>query len=657
MNNYNVVIKELRLAKGLLLKEASKKIGINRLKLYFYEAGYLRPNKKDKKKIEDFYHTEISLTGLDAYPMPDHRNYETLVNKKKALVKRIVTASISAFMLITTVIGAVLFNISIDNNKPYYGKTYNDLREKVTEKGSIGHDLVTGLEYYQIEKTDNNIDALILFYKTDSLLYFNECSYSGTIVAGMLGGLERYHFIFGGSLSDNSYICTLSYGSATDGTYFTCKFLYNKNSVDHVTDFQIIVKGMEEVTEEMALAFINDTVDDVNNFLSKTISEVLEVETSFYDDFLSSREKGRVVNYQLQINGLVYILIGIIGFFISIGIFTRSIISNIKPRLVNTKINENNETKELPNDINNRIWIPDFFVLVVARLLTIFSITFMIFGFAAKLGIFALPTFFSNSTFLFILKISLLAGIFLNHFVVLGRHKKPDALLKKIVLNLYVFLFIATLETAVIEITDAWGYDLAGLIYQYLPSNVFQIIALQYFIYLFLFFQPPFINKRGKVARYLWHSLSFIPLGILIASYFISNAYMLVYGVKENIFVNFWFPNGFLTLSVISTLFMYTSFGLSLFFERKYGVRNSQIYFYGDRYTLIENSIWVSFIIIVGLVDLLFINNQYGYYLGLGYNYWIFVLIPLILLCKYSPNRKYTVMIEENINAISRETK
>lgn len=54
MNNYNVVIKELRLAKGLLLKEASKKIGINRLKLYLYEAGYLRPNKKDKRRLRTF---------------------------------------------------------------------------------------------------------------------------------------------------------------------------------------------------------------------------------------------------------------------------------------------------------------------------------------------------------------------------------------------------------------------------------------------------------------------------------------------------------------------------------------------------------------------------------------------------------------------------
>ena len=88
MNNYNVTIKELRLARGLLLKEASKKMHINRIKLYFYEAGYFRPTKKDKKKIEDFYEQEISLTGLDAYPVPDYRSYNKHVHSKKLLLKR-----------------------------------------------------------------------------------------------------------------------------------------------------------------------------------------------------------------------------------------------------------------------------------------------------------------------------------------------------------------------------------------------------------------------------------------------------------------------------------------------------------------------------------------------------------------------------------------
>ena len=70
MKNYNIHLSELRKSAHLSLKEAAKSIGINRWKLYFYENGYFRPTKKDLQKLNDFYKTEISLEGLDAYPAP-----------------------------------------------------------------------------------------------------------------------------------------------------------------------------------------------------------------------------------------------------------------------------------------------------------------------------------------------------------------------------------------------------------------------------------------------------------------------------------------------------------------------------------------------------------------------------------------------------------
>ena len=54
MKNYNAYLFELRKHENLSLREASKKIGINRWKLYFYENGYFRPTKKDLKKLNDF---------------------------------------------------------------------------------------------------------------------------------------------------------------------------------------------------------------------------------------------------------------------------------------------------------------------------------------------------------------------------------------------------------------------------------------------------------------------------------------------------------------------------------------------------------------------------------------------------------------------------
>ena len=655
MNSYNVQLKKLRESHSLSIRECAKKIGISSIRLYLYEEGYFKPSKKAKKKIEEYFSTSISMEGLDAYPSPVLNEIENDVDKKSLFKKRVIFGSLSLLMVGLTISGGILFSKSVDNVDPYYGETYVHARENVEIRGMLGHDLVTGLEYYQFERSAEEEQGSIIFYKTDNLLYFNETSYStSSFDPGM--GKGRYHFIFGGPLGVNSNVCTFSYGSVSNGSYFTCTFDYQNKEVTEINDFVIRVQSDVEITEELAIKFINSKIGDMEFFLSSNLlSDILGEDVSFYEDFLPSREQGRIINYYLQIIGLVLIIPGILLFFIFFWIFTRQMIVNIKPRLVGTSGPvENKEYKPLPHDINMRVGLPDFVILVIARVLSVSAIFLMILGFISSIGVFPLPSFFHHPKYLSFLKISLLAGIFLNHFIVLGRHKKPDELLKKIVYNLYIFLLFATLETAIIGITNAWGYDFASLIYQYLPGNVFQVIAVQYIIYLFLFFQPPFLNEDKKVMRYIWHGFSLIPLAFLIVSYFVSNSYMLVYGVRENLYINFWFPNGFLALSMVSTLFMYTSFAFNLYKERKYGIKNSQIYSYGDRYTLIENSICVLYLILVGLFDLLFIHNQYGYYLGLGYNQWIFTLIPFIILMKYSPNKKQTVLLSGEINEISR---
>ena len=656
MNSYNLTLRNLREAKHLSIRECAKQIGIHAFSLYFYEEGYFKPTKKAKKKIEEYFKTTLSVEGVDSYPCPTKVEENNKMNKKSLLRRRIIFGALSLLMASFVVTGGVLFSRSTNNIDPYYGETYIALRTNVEIRGTLGHDLVTGLEYYQVERSTTDQQASIIFYSTDNLLYFNEVSYSCSDTDEGFG-IGRYHFIFGGPLGQHSNICNFTYGSLTTGTYFQCNFVYNNEPVTKVENFVVRVQGHQQVDETTAINFINKKLANMESFISNSLFyEILSREVSFYNDFLPAREQGRVTNYVLQIVGLSFMIPGIILFFLFFGIFTRLMIINIKPRLVSTTgLVDKDEHKPLPQDINMFIGIPDFFVLIVSRAITVISISLMIFGFIGSLGILKLPSFFSHPTYLSSLRISLLAGIFLNHFIVLGRHKRPDALLKKIIYNLYLFLFLATMETAIIAITNAWGYDFASIIYQYLPGNIFQVIAVQYIIYLFLFFQPPFFNKERKLIRYGWHALSLIPLGFLIASYFISNSYMLVYGVKENLYINFWFPNGFLPLSIVSTLFMYTTFALSLLREKKYGIRNSQIYSYGDRHTLIENLVCVGFIILVGLFDLLFIHNQYGYYLGLGYNQWIFTLIPFIILVKYSPNKKQTVLLNEEITEMSRK--
>ena len=642
MRNYNVHLIELREKKNLSLKDAAKAIGIARFRLYLLENGYFRPSKKTLEKIESFYEEKISFEGPDAYPAPTKDKVIT-AEKHSVKTKRIVFGSLSAFFLTATIVGTILLNAATSNIAVSYGPTYNETKKVVNETGKLGHDLVTSLPYRYIDYKNAPDTATILFYQTDSIMYFNECTYSTTYLLEDYGTC-RYHYRFGSNLGINSKVCEFHFGSWTDSIYFACNFVYEGGNIKEFYNFRNTTYSDVEITDEFVIESVNQCLDDAERYFSYLLTESLGHKVSFYHDFLADREHGRVVNYGLQVTSLFLIFPSIIGFFICLNIFLRSLLKNIKPRLVTTEAdNMKTNAEPLPKDIRLKVGIPDIFVIVIAKVLQVGSVLTLLLVLLSKVGL-PLPAFMANENVPKVLSITLLAGIFLEHFVLIGRIKKPETLFKTIVFNIIIFSFIATVETALIALTNVWGYDFAGLIYKYVPSNAFQVVAIHYLIFLFLFFQPPFIGNKKKYVRIIWHSLSLIPLGLLITTYFLSNSYALTYGVEENIFINFWFPNGFLPLSVVSVSFMYITFGLRLYYERKYGKVNAQTFFYGDRYNLYENLICAILIIIVGSLDFIFAHNQYAYYLGLGSNYWIFAMIPFVLLCKYSPNNQQVFM-------------
>ena len=655
MTSYNVQLSLLRKKRNLSLKEAAKQIGISRFVLYLYENGYFRPSKAALKNIEEFYQEKISFEGESAYPAP--LKEKAIKEKKESfLIKRIVFGTLSLFTLLSVITGIILFNKSVNNKTSYYGETYNEMKAKVEDHGEVGHDLVTALTYHYIDSYDAPNYATIIYYETNNILYFNEAIYSTTYLTSDYG-VVRYHFKFGSNLSVNSNVCEFHFGSWSLGIYATCNFTYTGEKIDKVDNYNLQLAASEKIEEQEVVDIINDKIDEVEQAFSTILSAELEKDTSFYHDFLPAREKGRIVNFALQIAALFLILPGVVAFFIFFGLFVKAMIANIKPRLVTAETNKGlNKSETLPKDLKINFGIPDMFIIIISKFLQYGSIIIMLLSIIGKVGL-PLPAFMSNANFIFFLRIAFLAGIFLEHFTMIGRIKKATTLFQTIVLNLGLFLFIATIETTVISITNAWGYDFATFIVKFIPSNVYQVVAVHYLIFLFLFFQPPFLNKRKKYVRVMWHSLSFIPLGFLIAIYFLSNSYMLTYGVENNIFIDFWFPNGFLALSVVCVLFMYITFAVRIHYERKFGQSKAQSFFYGDRYTLIENAICCILIIIVGAIDFIFANNQYAYYLGLGSNYWIFAMIPFIILCKYSPNNQQIFVFKEELEIPLRANK
>ena len=645
MKNYNLHLISLREDKGLTIKEASKQMKISPLSLYCYEKGYFRPSKKNLEKINTFYGVELSLEGLNGYPAASK---DAVIGKKKNLKKKkIIFGSLSAFFAIFIAIGATLFVKSINNSNEYYGQTYREVRNAVIEKGKTGHDLLTGMSYYYVDQTtDTDNSANVIFYQSDNILYFNDLTYSKTVIDEHSLTFDRYLYQLGSNLGVSSYLCSFTYGDVLFGTHFRCEFIYNGNNVTEYSNFKLITGEDSLINKELVLSKINTGIAEINHSFSELMSDLLEKPVDFRSEFLPAREQGRIKNFNFQIIGLVFLFTGITFFFIFFAMFIRLLTLKIKPRLISIKP-ESEENKQLPEDLNIRVGVPDIFIVILGRLVCIISLILFLLAVAfTVVGHSGL----SNPTLIEVFKTGWISALFLNFIISVNRIRKPTDLLHKIISNLGMFLFIATIETVFLAITTAWGYDLTGIMFKYIPGNFFQVVAINYVILLFLLFVPTFLTKKKKYARVIWHSLSLIPLAGLIVIYYFSNRYVMVYGVEQNILLKFWIPNSFLLLSVVSVFYMYIIFFLRLFYERKYGVHNSQFFFHGHRYYLIQNLICAVLIILVACVSLMFMYNQRAIYLGLGNNYWMFILVPLVLFCRYSPNNQQMYLFENEFD-------
>ena len=634
--SYNQQLVFERENRGLSIKEAAKEIGISFISLFFYERGYFRPKKKALEKIENFY-KNIDFSGELEYPQESL----FIINKKpkSKKVKLIVSGAIATLSLGLVITGASMFTKSATNTSSYYGRIYNQTRQATIDIGETGRDIITDLEYTYIYNKDFNGRADILFYKTNSILYFNNSSYSVTSKLDEYPdlGSGRFRYQFGGSLGTSSYICTFSYKSNDAGMFFSSDILYENKPITKIDHLNVMLETSVPVTNELAISLFNARVEQATTALSSLLTNALEKNVDFYKDFLRDREAGRTVNFKLQITGLVLLITFLASFFISLAILSSALISLINQRKEEKAANEDNDEKPLPKDFTFQFGIPDYilgwilkgisFVAMVILLLSAFGGLFL-----------KLPPLFSNSTFLTFCKIGFAGGIFVRLIITLTANKKQHTLFKETVKYLLLYLTLASFETTVMGIAETWGYNVSNLIYQFVPRSVLLAAFLSCLLFYFLCFTPRFIKNKKKVFIVLWRCLAIIPLGMIIAITLVGNSYELFYGATKNIYFIFWLSNVNFSVSITSILFIFSLYFIKMFFNKKYGKEKAALYFNGNRFNIIINCCYALIILIMGLVDLAFKGNTVAYYLNLGNNIWILLFIPFVLLTKYGPN-------------------
>ncbi len=636
MRHFNSTLHQARLDNSLTIKELAKKIHINRFQLYLMEKGYLKPTVGQVAVLNHYFGMDFAelLVGEASYPVaidklePSPKEVRVRERLSKKKTKWILFGGLIASLLIG---GAGIGFVSAsrtDGDASFQG-AYSSVRNAVMEKGMHSRDTITGAETSTYSETYPNSEIVHLtFEQNNNLLKFNSNIFS------VLDANQRYVYQFGFDMSVHSYVGSFTYGLFANAEFATCRFdLKVDGTADSVYNVNIMVDDDQKITEELLLTKLNEKLEHAIVCFSETMSDLAGKDVSFIDDFLPAREAGRIRNFRMQTGGAIMMLVGVFASTGFLLLFLNALLANAKPRLEVAELNEGKEIKRrpLPTDPSISVGLPETLIKFVGlgALLASAIIYATIFIQQFQSGVEASSRMTAWASTL------MLTGVFFVHFLNFQIKSKDRSLLANLFIFIGLYLTLAGVETVLVIVAQIWGYSVQDLLIGKLPANIFGIGACHYLIMLFLFLTPKFVRKGKRWYRTLWHCLSILPLGFLILSYIMGNYEASVYGAKSNAFIHIWFPNSFIALSTVCVIYLYGVFFLRIFFAKRYGAKNANIFFTGNMFSMIRNALGASAILVVGLTDLALSGNSYFAFWGIGTNYWILLLIPFVLLHKH----------------------
>ena len=119
------------------------------------------------------------------------------------------------------------------------------------------------MSYYYADRTpDGENSANLIFYQSDNILYFNDLTYSKTVIDEHSLTFNRYLYQLGSNLGVSSYLCSFTYGDVLFGTHFRCEFIYNGNNVTEYSNFKFITGEDSLIDKELVLSLINTAKQD-----------------------------------------------------------------------------------------------------------------------------------------------------------------------------------------------------------------------------------------------------------------------------------------------------------------------------------------------------------------------------------------------------------
>lgn len=625
--SYNKFLYKKRLEEKLTIRKFAKKLNISPFHYKLVENGYIKPTKKDIKKISDYFEIDFNyyLEGFRSYPeYLDNKKYNRLTTlmyhaftKRPLRITFLIITIISLITAITTLSISNNFSpnlLSIQNEK------VKELNQKIIDEGDSNfatYSFNFPIISKNIDLDDGGQKAVIIKsrYNYKSLsIQFNEVYWYDT-----------YRFTIK-CLDQNNNIINWSISVFNYETYETEIY-----SMLEMQDEQLFLVGGNSLAECKRVFKENNIHQDFTDL----IYEKLGLDITF-DDYLNYTDdvyqRYHNVNFNLGITAFFSIILT--GIFLFLFGY-----SSIYKKDKNERYNFGHSdellgitplNKDVKKDIKFFPFIPETAMRIFGFLMVFIGTIRAIF-YTLNIGSYTAENIETANQLYSVL----LMGMFLIFFINFDIYMKDNRIFRNLMLYPMMFIIIYWLEAYFLSAINTDRSIVSLAFDSFSIPNPFASATCYFFIIVFLFVTPNYINTKKKLIIY--RSMAIIPILLIILTYMFAYSDFF-FGFE---ITNYWVKSLFLgdrfALSILAVTYLVSLFFVRLYFKRRYGEKNANRFFNGNRYIFLKNGIACILILIIWIIEMFARNSSVLNSIGIGQNYFIILLSPLIFL--YHPHK------------------
>ncbi len=641
--SYNQYLYKKRIELELSRKQFAKLLGINRLAYFYFEKGYFLPSKKTEQKINSYFEGDFSphLQGEESYPVKVATNNQKA--DKKTLFAKLFsnTNFLTGFVVFIVLLGALLgLGFIMQKGADAVGRsragtTLNTLTNYINVEGQYNVNIIK--EFSQKEIYENSPDEYVSIRKpasstnpADLNMYYlariKDETYSDIRVVLFLKANYNYDMTL--TIMNTGEDIKASFQRTAQDNF---KLLSASFDTFYDQELTQALKDRETLETFVEIIMYGYMLESDASF-SRLIKNSIGVDTNFYSDIYQPYQKVLGETTSLRRAGFGIIISSFIAIVVSLSLAIYYFLTREKTiKITNQTSLRTKEYKQLPNNIRFSAFLPEVVVAVIGVILVFIGSTRFLVNALGGTGLIkSLKPLVANGSFATLTGNLFYIGIFLMFFIDFDTEADLKKIVKNIVMYAATFLIIYVLEASVISSMLNSGSILTDTLIKYIPSNPFLIVSC-YFIIMLSLFYTPLRCKNNKILKILWRTMSLLPTAFIFISFFYSQLNI----DYSNVWFNYFIQNSKFSFSLLAVVYLYIVYFVKMFYFKKYGPKNSDVFFTGNKFKLEKNFCGVIAICLVVIVEFILSKQPYGSPFRIAFSPLILILLPIMLF--YQP--------------------